>query len=461
MNARHLLLALPVALTPIGAQQPPVSRPTTPQTVAADTGDKKTNVDGVAAIVGDQVVLISEVMTRVNFARAAGREPKSMAELAKMQRDAVDSLVEEELLVQKAKAEKIEVNEADLLRQIDQFEKRTRERFPSDAEFRTALRGAGFATLEEWRRTQMDQMRRGMMQRDLFQKLRRDGKIVTVNATEKEISAVYAEYKDQLPRKPALVGMRQIVMPTRASEESKKRARAKIDSIRAEIVARPEDFESIAKRVSMDESNKAVGGDLGWNRRGRMVAEFDRMMFALNPGVISPVVETSFGYHIIRVDRVQPAEVKARHILIRPTLDSTDETRTEALARDVADAWRKGASYDSLVAKYHDNDNEEKSIPEFERDSLPESYRNAIEGHKVNDVLEPFAILDPSTNSKKFVVVQLTMLNEAGEYTLAEYRDRIRAQLSEEHTIRRFIDSLKKQTYVSIRFDPTAPAPKM
>jgi hypothetical protein len=53
------------------------------------------------------------------------------------------------------------------------------------------------------------------------------------------------------------------------------------------------------------------------------------------------------------------------------------------------------------------------------------------------------------------------MVNEAGEYTLAEYRDRIRAQLSEEHTIRRFIDSLKKQTYVSIRFDPTAPTPKM
>jgi peptidyl-prolyl cis-trans isomerase SurA len=461
MNARRLFSALPLLVAmPVAAQQPP-ARPATPAAAATDTTEKKTNVDGVAAIVGDQVVLISEVMTRVNFARAAGREPKSMAELAKMQRDAVDSLVEEELLVQKAKAEKIEVNEADLLRQIDQFEKRTRERFPSDAEFRTALRGAGFATLEEWRRTQMDQMRRGMMQRDLFQKLRRDGKIVTVNATEKEISAVYEEYKEQLPKKPALVGMRQIVMPTTASEEAKKRARAKIDSIRAELVARPDDFESIAKRVSMDESNKGIGGDLGWNRRGRMVPEFDRVMFALNPGVISPVVETSFGYHIIRVDRVQPAEVKARHILIRPTLDSADEARAEAVAKGVADAWRKGANYDSLVAKYHDKDNEEKSIPEFERDSLPESYRNAIEGHKVNDVIEPFAIVDPTTNSKKFVIVQLTMLNEAGEYTLAEYRDRIRAQLSEEHTIRRFIDSLKKQTYVSIRFNPAAPTPKM
>ena len=75
------------------------------------------------------------------------------------------------------------------------------------------------------------------------------------------------------------------------------------------------------------DGTKELGGDLGWNRRGRMVPEFDRMMFALNPGIISPVIETAFGFHIIRVDRVQPAEVKARHILIRPTVDTSDESR--------------------------------------------------------------------------------------------------------------------------------------
>jgi peptidyl-prolyl cis-trans isomerase SurA len=184
-------------------------------------------------------------------------------------------------------------------------------------------------------------------------------------------------------------------------------------------------------------------------------------MFSLQPGVISPVVESAFGYHIIRVDRVQPAEVKARHILIRPVLDSADEARAFALAKTVADAWRKGGNYDSLAAKYHDSDVEEKSVPEVVRDSLPESYRNAIEGHKVNDIIDPFPIDDPNNGSKKFVIVQLTMEDEAGDYTLAEYRDRIRAQLSEEHTIRRFIDGLKKQTYVSVRFNPTASTPRM
>jgi hypothetical protein len=54
------------------------------------------------------------------------------------------------------------------------------------------------------------------------------------------------------------------------------------------------------------------------------------------------------------------------------------------------------------------------------------------------------------------VVAQITFLDEAGEYTLAEYRDRIRQQLSEEGSFRRLIDSLKKSSYVSVRYDPLA-----
>jgi len=59
----------------------------------------------------------------------------------------------------------------------------------------------------------------------------------------------------------------------------------------------------------------------------------------------------------------------------------------------------------------------------------------------------------------KFVVAQVTFLDEAGEYTLAEMRQRIRDQLSEERKMRRLIDSLKKQTYVSVRYDPIKQIP--
>ena len=70
-----------------------------------------------------------------------------------------------------------------------------------------------------------------------------------------------------------------------------------------------------------------------------MVPEFERWMFAQRPGSMSAVVETVHGFHIIRVDRVQPGEVKSRHILIRPEIDSADVERARVEADSVAKLW--------------------------------------------------------------------------------------------------------------------------
>jgi peptidyl-prolyl cis-trans isomerase SurA len=455
------IIAAPVSLC--AAQTPPATPTASPAVTrsAADTS-KNLQVDGIAATVGDKVILISEVEAFVNAMRSKGREPKSELEYAEMKRDALNELIDIELLVQKAVSEKVEVQDAVVQKQWEAQEQTIRKQFPNEAEFRKALREAGMGTVEEWRKAQIEAMRRTTMQQDVMQKLKRENKVPTVNVSEKEVSEAYQKAKSQLPKKPARIGFRQIIIPTTPSEASKKRARDKIDSIRAELVKHPDDFESVAKRESMDSVSAQLGGDIGWFRRGAgLAAEYERMIFALNPGVISPVVETSFGYHIIRVDRVQPAEVKSRHILIMPKVDSADEARTRAVAKEVAEAWRKGASVDSLTIRYHDEaGNEDKSIPEFPRDSLPEQYRNAIEGKKLNDVLDPFPIPSGRGNTSKFVVAQITFLDSAGEYTYEEYRSRIRQQLAEEASFRRLIDSLKKSTYVNVRYDPLAEVKK-
>jgi peptidyl-prolyl cis-trans isomerase SurA len=201
----------------------------------------------------------------------------------------------------------------------------------------------------------------------------------------------------------------------------------------------------------MDPGTKQLGGDLGWSRRGSgLVPEFEGMMFALRPGEVSPVIETAFGYHIIRVDRVQSAEVKARHILIAPVIDSADVAAARVEADTVAAQWRGGVPYDSLVTKHHDPTEEKGVLQPFARDSLPLSYQAALTGAKTHDITSPFQLANPR-GAPKFAVLQVVTATEAGEYDPAEIRDQIRAQLSDERSIRQLLDDFRKQTYVSIR----------
>jgi len=295
----------------------------------------------------------------------------------------------------------------------------------------------------------IERSRRSALQEKLFAKMRQNGKIVPVPVSEQDVNEAFEKSKSNLPKRPATVTFRQIVVPAQPSPKAKAAAKAKAESLLVEV--RKGDFEQVAKRESMDPSSKELGGDLGWNRRGQMVAEFERWMFALAPGQISPVVETTFGFHIIRVDRVQPGEVKARHILIRPVIDSADIAAAKVRADSVMALWQAGANFDSLAAKYHDSEEERGSLQPFDRTQLPESYKTAFEGKGTGAFIPPFAIDDPARGAKKYVVSQIVKADDGGEYTLSDFKNQIRDQLAQERGMRRVIDQMRKDLYVSVR----------
>ena len=449
MTLRHLplvaLLGVPAVL---GAQDTTRVQPPVP--VAAAPTDSTVELDRVVAVVGNSPILLSDVLTAFGQRRAAGQPaPRDSAEFAATLRSITEELVSVELLVAEAKRLNVEVADAEVRQAVDQRVQQVRTQMGNDdARLAAELQRAGLGTVEEWRRQLSEQERRNQLQQALIQKLKQENKLPAVPITDEVIAQELARMGSNRPQRPAEIGFRQIIIAPKASEAAKAAAKAKADSLRAEI-AGGTDFEVVAKRESMDGSAE-LGGDLGWIRRGKTVPEFERWIFSLlSPGQLSPVVETSFGYHIIRVDRVQPAEVKARHVLIIPKVDSADFQRARAEADSVARAWRAGAAYDTLLARHHDKP-EQSLVPEFPLAQLPESYQQAFVNVQPQQVTEPFEIPDPRAAFPKLVVAQVLSRVEAGELTNEEIRTRYRRQLGEQRALQRYIEDLRGQTFVAI-----------
>jgi peptidyl-prolyl cis-trans isomerase SurA len=450
--AAAFMAAAPLA---VHAQQKVPALSAQPQTIP---------LDRVVAVVGDVVITQSNLQEKLIAKRQEGAKiPTDSAGFRAFVLAAANELVDEELLLRKGKELKVEVPDADIANTVDKQVKEIRGRFTSEAEYRNELAKAGLGTPEEFKRYRLEEVKRTETISRTVRKLREDGKIVQANVTDAEVEDAYERNKATLPKREASIAWRQIIVAPHPSPAAKERARAKAESLLVELRTGG-DFEKLAKRESMDPGSKENGGDLGWNRRGRMVAEFDRWMFALPPGQLSPVIETPFGYHIIRVDRVQPGEVKARHILIAPKIDSADVARARLEADSVAVAWKAGAAFDSLAKKHHDFASAEETtlLTPFPRAQLPPAYQQGFADKKTKDFVV-FQIPGNGTVPAKFVVAQIASVEEGGDLTLPEVKERFRARLAEEGGIKRLMDSLRKQTYVAVNTDaitviPPAPA---
>jgi peptidyl-prolyl cis-trans isomerase SurA len=407
-------------------------------------------VDRVVAVVGNRPVLSSQVDEEVFSRQSQGQPlPKDPDSLAALRKQVIASIVDEELLVQQAQRDTaIKVTDQEIADGVEQQVRKVRGNFTSEVDYKNELKRAGFGTPEEYRRWLTDQQRRSAFQNRLIDKLRQDGKLKPVSPTEQEMRAYFNEQKGALGNRPATISFRQIVIAPRPAPEAKARTRAQADSIVLEL-RRGADFATAAKRFSQDPGSKDQGGSLNWFRRGVMVPEFERVAFALRPGVVSDPVESPFGYHIIQVERVQPGEVQARHILLIPDIDSIHVDSARALADSVRDLVLRGAPFDSLQRALHDP-SAEKQAENVPADKLPEAYAKAFGGADSGTVAPVFSLPGAGTR-EQFVVAQITGRRPPGDIRYEDVRDRIRDQLGQQLAIRRYIDRLRSATYVEVR----------
>ena len=230
-------------------------------------------------------------------------------------------------------------------------------------------------------------------------------------------------------------------------------AKALIDSILGEI-RKGADFATAARRFSMDPGSREQGGSLNWIRRGQgLDPRFEAVAFALRPGVVSDPFETAFGYHIVQVERAQPAEVSARHILIMPVIDSVQADSARILAESLYRAIKAGASFDSLQRIYHDKSQEPDAdqFPITELAQRAPPYAEALRDVQEGELAPLFRLESPEPNRAQWAIVKLTRRIPAGEVRFEDVRDQIRANLSRILGRQRQIQALREATYVDIR----------
>ena len=437
-------LLLPVVVAALAARSP---------LVAQGRAATDRPVDRIVAIIGTKPILASQVEEQLVLAQSQGvKVPEDSAARDAARRQLLSQMVDEELLVQQAERDTtIKVTDQEVQDAVEQTVQNVRKQFTSTPEFQSQLRAAGFVSEEEWRRWLADQQRRAILQQRLIEGLKQKGKLRPIPPSDAEMRAFWESNRAQQPKRPAAISFRQIVIVSKADSAANARALQLGDSLVAVLRrAGGARFAEVAKQYSADSVSREQGGALGWFRRGVMVKEFEDVAFRLRPGAISDVVRTEFGFHIIQVERAQPAEILARHILIQPTISEAQIAIARRQADSVHDALAHGASFDTLARRYADP-SEPKLADALPVSQLPPDYEKAI-GTDTVPGLKPVFEVAAGTARPRFVVFELLKRLPEGELGFDEVKDRIRDGLGQQLAIKHHLDLLRRTTYVDVRF---------
>jgi peptidyl-prolyl cis-trans isomerase SurA len=432
--------SLALAAAPVGA--------------AAQQKDTTTTIDRIVAIVGTKAILATQVQEQAFVQLRDQQLPTDPKVRAAFFKSLVQQMVDDELVIQEAQRDTaIRVTDEEVTQSVDELFRNARARYSSDEQFRKDLAASGFQTLEEWRNYTSDQQRRELLKQRFWERVRGQKQYKPIPPTDAEIRDYFEKNKATFRPQGEAISFRQIVIGPIPSDSAKAKARALADSILVEL-RKGGDFAVAAKRFSMDPGSREQGGSLNWIRRGQGYdPRFEDAAFSLRPGQISDPVESSFGFHLIQVQRTQPAEVQVRHILIMPVVDSVRADSTRRLAEAVYAAVKAGASFDSLQRLYHDKI-EEREANQFPIERLTQSapaYATAIKDVKQGE-LAPLFRLDASDPLRtKYVVLQLTARIPAGEVRFEDIRDQLRNKLGDILARRRYLERLRQTTFVEIR----------
>jgi peptidyl-prolyl cis-trans isomerase SurA len=402
-------------------------------------------VDRIVAIVGDEIVLLSEIDEEVYLAQVQGRVELSNEEaVAEYRKGVLDAMVEGKLLLAKARSEGIRTTPEEVDDAVAAMVQDVRGRFPSETAFLAQLEREG---------TSLDQLKRSFRSRVeeqlLVRKVMDRGVRSQVHVEEQDVRDYWEKNRAQIPRMPETLQLRRILVPFGSGGDS--------DSVavqRAEIVRRRlqdgEDFVTLAS-VFSEGPAASKGGDLGWFRLGDLDPKLADAVLDLGEGDTSPVILTAHGAHILKVEQKRDDEFRLRQIVFVRNRDA-DRAAARARAESLLARVRQGESFEAVAdAESIDPAAREGGyLGRVPLESLSPEYRTVLQG------LEPGEVTPVMESEEGFSVLRLDAKEGEHDPTYEEVHDRLLAMLQQERAAgyyEEFLEEARQNAYVEIRLD--------
>ncbi len=355
-------------------------------------------VESIAAVVGNEVVYLSEVEGQVVQLKAE-RDPTPVNELRC--RVFEDQLIQK-LFLDQARIDSIEVSpenvESDLNSRLTEY----------------VRRAGSEQALETYFNKSMAEIRKDLREMLTNQYIVQETQATIaqgITVTPEEIRKYYNSIpKDSLPLVPRKVQLSIISVEPPDMESSKAEVRQRLLDLRSRII-NGESFSTLAVLYSEDPGTAPKGGELGFMTRGELAKPYAEAAWSLKQDVVSKIVETEFGFHIIQLNERKGEMVNSRHILIKPKL-SVEQTEWAILKLDtIADIIRSDSlTFERAALRYSSDkatranggkmvsENPSERVNWLTLDELPREINLVVRGMKLGEISEPFRTTDPRGN---------------------------------------------------------------
>lgn len=272
----------------------------------------KYKIDGVASVVGDYVILDSDIDKTFSEMESQGISTKNVTKC-----ELLGKLMEDKLYAHHAIQDSLEVSDTEIYSYVDQ-----------SIEYFTEQLGSLEKVLEFYNKNDELSFREELYELNKNQKLSQlmQSKIVDdIEVTPEEVKLFYESIPfSDLPVFGTELEISQIVVEPQVNDDEKNRIIDLLNSFKNDVQEKGLSFASKAILYSQDPGSRANGGKYTLHRkRPRMVKEFRDVAFSLEEGEISSPFKTEFGWHILTVEKIRGQQVDIRHILITPNVDDS------------------------------------------------------------------------------------------------------------------------------------------